>query len=294
MAQNRKVLLALGGGGARGLAHLGVLEVLERERIPLQGIVGISAGALVGASYALAPDAGTLKSRSLSYFRSSAFRTDLFKKVLFHSDSPERNFLSALLRNLRKGYIFSSLLRKPGIFSSEMLLGVIADLVPDATFADLRVPFAALTLDLRSGDDVLIRDGPVRDAVLASCSLPAFFPPIVRDGRLLVDPGTLGPVPVDAARTMAPDSVVVAVDITQRIEAIGRISLGIEALLRAEMIAGVRMKEAQIARADVVIRPELRPRAWSDFDNLDGIVDSGHAAAEAALKEIRQALGRGD
>ncbi len=282
--------VALGGGGARGLSHLGVLQVLERERVPVDGIIGTSVGAIVGATYALHPDAHEITRRALGYLNSESFRGDIFKKVLFRSEGTSQNVLANLVRNIRKGYIFSNLLRKPAIFHSQRLLDLICDLIPDRTFADCSIPFAVPAIDVRSGKEVLLTEGPLRQAVLASCSLPGFFPPVERDGMLLADAGIVGPVAVDATRRHFAPAIVIAVDITPEIEPVGEIHLGVEALLRMESIAGKRLNEIELGRADLVIHPSVGTKSWSDFSGLEDLVSQGIAAAEAKVRNLRKLI----
>jgi NTE family protein len=281
------VAIALGGGGARGLSHLGVLEVLERERIPIRGIAGTSVGAVVAAAYALEPHAGGLTAGALAYLKSSSFQGDLFKRVLFRSEGPVRRSVRGLFSSLRKGYVYSGLLRRPSIFPADRLRRLVEDLIPARTFEEARVPLVIPALDIRSGEMVLLDRGPLREAVLAGCSLPGFFPPLEHGGRLLVDAGVLGPVPVAAAIHRFGPAPVLAVDISPRLDAIESIGLGIEALLRVESIAGKRLNEIDLHRARVVIRPEVGDRSWSDFSGLDALVALGRQAAEGRLPEIR-------
>jgi NTE family protein len=290
MGGRQKLCLALGGGGARGLSHLGVLQVLERERVAFDGILGISAGALVGAAYALHPDGLEITRRALAYLKSDAFRGDIFRKVLFRSDEVQRNVLGALLRNIKKGYIFSNLLRREAIFPTQRLEGVVNDLIPDRTFEDTRIPFAVPAIDVRSGEEVLLTEGSLRKAVLASCSLPGFFPPVEHQGMLLADAGIIGPVPVGAARRKFPGASVIAVDISQRIERIERIDLGIEALLRMESVAGKRLNDLELSLADLVIHPEVGERCWSDFSAIEELVTCGIEAAESQMLKIRRLI----
>ena len=107
----------------------------------------------------------------------------MFKKVIFRSESVEGNMLGALLRNIRKGFIFSNLLRRPSIFPAEKLYSVICDLVPDRNFEDTKIPFVVPAIDVKSGTEVLLTKGSLRKALLASCSLPGFFPPTLHRVR---------------------------------------------------------------------------------------------------------------
>lgn len=287
-----KTCVVLGGGGARGLSHLGVLQVLAREGIPLDCLVGTSAGAVVGAAYAVEPHADSLVENSLEYFRSDASRRGSFKQVLLKSEDAEQNFFNNLISSIRKSYVFTTLIRRPSIFPSETLQEVIADLVPDKDFSDTRIPFAVPALDIRTGEEVLIREGSLRQAVLASCSLPGFFPPVEFDGRLLVDAGVIGPVPVKASQCFNPD-IVIAVDISSHLDDFSDVSRGLDAILRVEAIACGRLNDLELAEANVVIRPQVGDKYWSDFSGLGDLVAEGARATERQLEILRQLKMRG-
>ena len=287
MARKERTCVVLGGGGSRGLSHLGVLQVLEREGIPLHSIVGTSVGAIVGSSYALDPDATGVTRRALAYLKSSAFRSATFKKVLLKSQSMETNFFKNLFSGIQKSYVFSNLLRKPSIFPAECLEEVIADLVPDKDFSDTLIPFAVPALDIRSGREVLITKGSLRKAVLASCSLPGFFPPVELDGMLLADAGVIGPVPVNAAAAEFKPSFIVAVDITSQLDEAPTGMRGLDAILRVEAIAGKRLNDIELSSAHVVIRPQVGKKYWSDFSEFDELISQGIQAAEEKLPEVQ-------
>lgn len=291
MSKNRKIdlILALGGGGARGLAHLGVLQAFDRERIPIDFIVGTSVGSVVGAAYALHPDALEITRRALAYFRGDSFKSNPFKKVLFHSENVEQNFFRSLILSIKKSYVFSSLIRKPSIFGSDRLYSVICDLIPDREFKDTQIPFAVPAIDIRTGNEVLLTEGPIRKALLASCSLPGFFPPVEYNGKLLTDAGVIGPVPVSICRQLEP-KVLVAVDISNRLEPVERIDIGLDAIMRVEAIAGRRINDMELAKADLVIRPSIGHKFWSDFSGYEELVDSGIAAAQPLIPRIRELL----
>jgi NTE family protein len=292
MARKDKVCLVLGGGGARGLSHLGVLQVLEREGVPIDCIVGTSVGAVVGAVYALEPNAKEVTRRALSYFKSDAFRNNTFKRVVLKSEDVEQNFFKNLFSGIRKSYVFSNLLRKRSIFPGERLYELIADLVPDKQFSDVKVPFAVPALDIRSGSEVFITTGPLRRAVYASCSLPGFFPPVEMGEMLLADAGTIGPVPVGAAVDHFQPSATVAVDITSRLDQCAYAARGLDAILRVEAIACKRFNEIELQKADIVISPQVGAKFWSDFSDFDALVEQGIQAADAKVPELQALLQR--
>lgn len=281
-----KINLALGGGGARGLAHLGVLQVLDREGIGIDHVFGTSIGSIVGGSYALHPDGLELTRRALAFLRGDSFRHNPFKKVLFHSDDVEVNFFRSVIRNIKKSYVFSSLIRKPSIFTSSRLYEVICDMIPDVDFTATQIPFSVPAIDIRSGKEIVISDGSMRKALLASCSLPGFFPPVEHEGMLLMDAGVISPVPVSAARKASPYPLI-AVDISSQLEVVDNVDIGLDAIMRVEAIAGKRINDSELELADVVIRPEVGGKDWSDFSDLEELIESGIRAAKDALPTIR-------
>ena len=279
--------LVLGGGGSRGLSHLGVLQVLEREKVPIDSIVGTSAGALVGAVYALEPDAELATERAISYFQSDNFQKHPFKQVLMKSPEVEQNFLSSILSSVKKSYVFSNLLRRPSIFPIERLAEIIDDLGPDMRFEDTKIPFAVPALDIRSGEEIMLTRGPLRPAVLASCSLPGFFPPVEHEGMLLADGGTIVPVPVSSAATHFRATSTIAVDITSDLDLFPPEARGLDVILRVDAIASKRINDLELATADVLIRPAVGCRYWSDFSNFEELVGHGVAAAEEHVETLR-------
>jgi len=283
--------VALGGGGVRGLAHLGVLQVLDREGIKVDQVVGTSVGSIIGAAYSLYPDGLEVTRRGLAYLRGESFRTNPFKKVLFHSDNVEQNFFRSLVHNIKKGYVFSSLIRKPSIFKSERLYNVISEVIPDVEFKDCQIPFAVPAIDIRSGNEVLLREGSLRKALLASCSLPGFFPPVEHEGMLLCDAGVISPVPVSACRSFD-TKVLVAVDISTKLDTLEKVEIGLDAILRVEAIAGGRINDMELELADVLIQPNTGQKEWSDFSDLDRLIESGLDSAKAKVSDIRELLSK--
>ncbi|MFQ5653800.1 MAG: patatin-like phospholipase family protein [Planctomycetota bacterium] len=285
-----KAVLALGGGGSRGLAHLGVLKVLEEERIPIAGIVGTSVGAIVGAAYALRPDANHHIQRTLDYLRSDRFMNDHFRRMMFGANDAEQNLLQVFVSGIRKSLSFTNLIRRPSIFSGEKLRCVVEEFVDDRGFDEVEIPFAVPAIDLRPPMEVLLATGSLRDAVVASCSLPGFFPPVELDGMLLADVGVIGSVPVDAARELVPGALVIAVNLTTELAEIASIDRGWDSILRCESIASQKLNQLELENTDVVLGPQIGEKYWSDFTELERMVRAGDEAAREQLPEIRSRL----
>jgi NTE family protein len=271
--------LALGGGGARGLAHIGLLRVLEREGIPIRSIAGTSMGGLVGALYA----AGL----SLADVETEVRRYSQISEQLKLIDVS----ISGAGLSIRGRRIYNFL----------------ADLIGESlTFADLKLPLAMVAVDILTGRDVILQGGTVIDAVRATISVPGVFMPMDLGPYRLVDGGVLNNVPVDVAHTLG-DGPVVAVDVLPSFaeNAPGRpalesglqLSLG-PAYLRETynvlmiMIAAITDERLLHAPPDLLIRPTLPPDVTLlvGFSRADEIITSGEVAAEAALPGIRALL----
>ena len=171
----KRVGLALGGGGARGMAHVGVIRVLEREGVPIDCIAGTSAGSLAGAAYA-----GGIRGH------------DLVELAL----------------NLRWRDIVRPVWPRQGFFSFARLEAFMAELLDDPDFADLEIPYAAMAADLATGELVVLKEGRVAPAVQASCSVPGIVTPVEIDGRLLADGGVINNLPISTVRSLGADMVI--------------------------------------------------------------------------------------
>ena len=249
----RRIGLALGGGVARGPAHVGVLSVLEREGIPIDSVAGISAGAVVGALYC----AGLGLAQMPGILAGFGWRS-----------------------------IARATLARRGVLSFARLEQWLVDQMGDVTFAELRRPFAVVATDLATGRPVVLREGRVAPAVRASCSVPGVVVPIEINGRTLVDGGVSENMPTAAVRALGADYVI-GVNLfgsgapdTHGLRSIGWASL--EHLLRN---AG-----AGLEAPDCLISPELAGVSYFSFGRRVQAAALGEGAAEVQLPAIREAL----
>jgi len=253
-----KVGLALGGGGARGFAEIGVLRVLEQEKIPVDLVVGTSVGSLIGALYC---DTGRVLDAEFQAVAVS--EEDIF----------DYKALALLSGGLVKGE------RLEQFLNTHLL---------HKTIEAMKVPFAAVAVDLMSGRAVAFERGSVAQAVHASAAIPGVFVPVEFGGRLYVDGGVLDPVPVDFARQKGAE-VIIAVSIppgppAQRPGNPVQVALQSIALMSAEMGA------LKAKAADVVITPDVGGVPFDDFTQKKRLMEAGEAAARQALPAIRVAL----
>jgi NTE family protein len=268
MAERTRCTLVLGGGGLRGLAHVGVLRALEEHHIQPAEVIGCSVGALVGAAWC----AG-LPARELTTIAHQLQRDDLFR--LAHGDMALRR------------------MRSPAIFRREPLADFIRGLLDELTFADLQTPLLVNTVDINSGTQVFwgtrgLTDVLVADAVIASCAMPGFLPPHRIRGRYFVDGAASGNLPVHPAAREDRD-LVIAVDVSSR----GRPDLAVQRQGFAAVWA--RAIELGIQRMDEVAlrrwsRPPLlliRPAVWHvdllSFRHNAALVEAGYRATHAVL-----------
>lgn len=287
-----KICLALGGGAARGLAHLGVLTVLEEAGIPLHMITGTSFGALIGGLYATRPDARYWTERVNAFLHDSRSRMASLEFIR-RMEEPEIHpgFITDMAHLIRKGYFWGMTAARPAFISEEEYEELIYPLVPDIAIEESKIPFGCVATDLRHGKRAYFIRGPLRKAVCASCALPGIFPPVIDDDMLLVDGGWVERSPVRCARTMGAE-IVIAVDVSRDIPLFEGKS-GLDIILRADAVARLHLNEFLMQEADLVVRPAISDIHWADFSNPKEIYRRGETAAKETLPAIRKLLQQG-
>lgn len=282
-----KVGLALGGGGARGLAHIGVLKVLERENIPIDLITGTSIGAIIGGAYALKKDISAIEKIAEKYSKISEFNID------FSFSEKERKdklfFLKKMSDFLKKGYILNLELRRKYIDEGEEIKKIIKDLVGDKAFTDTKIPFAVVAADLVKGEKVILNQGKLFDALLASSSIPGMFPPVILDKKILVDGGIVDVVPIQAAQSLGANFVI-GVNVGQTIKKRVEFDNAVEIFFRSDSITSAELRKLQLSFADVVITPKIGRFHWSDFSKSGQCIREGEIAAQNIILELKKKL----
>ena len=285
-----KICLALGGGAARGLAHLGVLKVFEDAKIPIHMIAGTSLGAMIGGLYASHPDAVYWMDRSEQFIRSFHSRkTRLeFLRKLEQSNNNERGFFGDMAQIIRKGFFWGVTATKSAFIGEKEYQDFIYPLIPDITIDQTKIPFSCVATDIRNGRRVMYLTGSLRTAISASCSLPGIFPPVKDNGMLLVDGGWVERVPVRCARDMGAD-IVIAVDVSNAVESFDDRS-GLDIILRADAVTRIYLNELLVRDADVVIHPDVGKTHWADFGSVKEMYKQGEIAAREKLVSIRSVI----
>jgi NTE family protein len=282
-----KICLALGGGAARGLAHLGVLKVFEEAQVPIHMIAGTSLGAMMGGLYATRPDAAYWMERVehfLHSFVSRKTRLEFIRKLEQPKDYGG-GFFSDMSFLIRKGYFWGVTATQSAFIGEKDYRDLINPLIPDIAIETTRIPFACVAADIRNGKRCMFTKGSLRTAISASCALPGIFPPVSDNGMLLVDGGWVERVPVLCAREMGAD-IVIAVDVSSDV-ALFEEKSGLDIVLRADAVTRIYLNQILVRGADVVIHPAVGDTHWADFSHPKNLFKQGETAAHEKLMSIR-------
>lgn len=257
-----KIGLALGGGGARGLAHIGVIKVLEKHKIPIDYIAGTSAGSLIGGIYAAKGDIKQIEeiAETLTY----------------------KDFIQT----------FSDISLRSGLLRGNKARDFIEKYVGEITFKNLKISFNAVTTDLISGETFALKRGDVATAIRASCSIPGIFPPIKRGKKLLIDGGATEQVPVKTVKKMGADRII-AVNLNSKHflpkikdKKTGKIS-AISTLSSTMNIMIYHVAQRSIKGAHIVINPDVPDIPITKFVNGSEYIKIGEKACENLIDEIK-------
>lgn len=279
-----KVVLALGGGGVRGLAHIGIIRALEKD-IPIDMIAGTSMGALIGAHYALNIDIRLLEDKVMQILDGKEIK-EIEKIISGRSPVDEKKIImQTLITFVKKIYLLNLRAIKRWVFSGKEISWIFDYLGLDVDFNQTKIPFCCLSADLRTGDEVIMDKGNMKEAILASVSLPGVFPPVKRGKRLLVDGGIIGNVPVDAARAMGAD-LVIAVGVEAHVDYNKKLGNGLDIMFQADAIRADKLCQTRLGNADIVIYPEVGDISWAKFSEAANCIKAGEQAAEKAKPEI--------
>jgi NTE family protein len=253
----KKVALVLGGGGARGFAHVGVIRELEAAGIPIDMIVGVSVGSLIGALYADTKDSFKLEWKSFKIQKKEIFDFKVF--------------------NISDGLAKGDAIKK-----------YIDENIETRFLEDLKVPLAIVAVDINTGERVVFQTGRIRDAVRASISVPGVFTPVIHEDKILVDGGVLGNLAPQVARDMGAD-IVIGVNIAKPRKSFVGTPNALTVILESIDIMGgeiVRLKEKEF---DFLIRPDVGDVGITDFTRKKELIESGRKATLKIISEIKRA-----
>jgi NTE family protein len=254
-----RIALVLGGGSAKGFAHVGVIRVLEQEKIPIHMIVGTSVGSLIGGIYAANPDSFQLEW--------TAFKID-------RNDVLDPSIMSS----------------KFGPIQGVRLENFVEQAVKVKKIEDTKIPFYPIATDLNTGETIVLEKGSIAKAVRASSSIPGIFVPVTFDNRLLVDGGVTDNIACDVARNKGAD-IVIAVNISKDIREPNITSL-IDVVGQSASIMMHEISKSRLKYADVVIEPNTKGAGMFDFSQKKPLMDEGIKSAKDAIPKIRELIAK--
>lgn len=260
-----KIGLVLGGGGARGLAHLGVLKVLQNENIKIDYIVGVSMGSLIAAYYALGFDLREIEKEALSFNRARALRE------LFDFSNPSKS-----------------------IIGNHKAIKFISKIIKDKNFSDTKIPLRIIATNLGKGEQVIISSGNLSKAIMASSSVPGIFPPIKYGHDYLIDGGVVNPVPIDVISKMGAD-LIIAVDLVMNKNIKMENPSIIDCLLRSYDIIRAQSINFNYLNTNhkriIMLKPQMRSLKDSfRFHDMHKFIEAGEKVTQDALPEIKKHL----
>ncbi|MFQ6612193.1 MAG: patatin-like phospholipase family protein [Fidelibacterota bacterium] len=279
--------LALGGGGARGAAHIGALQILQRSKIQISEVAGTSAGAVIGAMYAATLDPEWIEKRFQEFLTDNAYR-NLGTDRLIEDRDPHSVF-DQIAKRVKDQVVLAMSLHRRSIIKKDRLREAFDFLIPVKTFEELQIPLTVVATDLQTCAPVLYQQGDLIEAAVQSGTIPGYIEPTEFDEQLIVDGGISMPLPT----AVFSDSVdfILGIDISRKgVPKLERVNI-YEIMMRADLSTYLNLARQLNQKADFIIEPEVRDYRWSRFDKFDELLEAGRRAAEDSIpglkKEIR-------
>jgi len=290
--KHKKVIpftLVLGGGGARGLAHIGILRALEKNDFIPSLIVGTSMGALVGAMYAQLRSAEAVEEKMRNYLQGDFFRKIGLEEFSDTDNESPHSLWERFSAHLRQRYFLSKSVFGTGTFAQETLLQVLKMLLEERDVRDLSLRFAAVASDLVTGEEIVFTSDSVITAVAASCAVLGIVAPIKVGSSLLIDGTVTSTIPVPAARSLSGNPII-AVDVRQLLDSFENCQHGYEIFIRASDITRSKLNDIHLKQADIILRPDVGSLNWNEFSRINQCIRSGEQAVEENISKLKRNL----
>ena len=280
--------LALGGGGARGGAHIGALQVLHNNNIYPTMIAGTSAGATIGAMYAASMDPDWMKNRFKKLI--SGGKVAALGDMQAAGERESSSIWGQLAQFFKDRIEIILAMNKLALMDSKNIKEIIEFLLPVKTFAELQIPMIITATDVQTGRAVLHDSGNLVEALVQSSTVPGIFTPAIKDDMYLVDGGVVMPLPVPAL--LGKVDYILALDISNtELNKLGHYNM-YSIITRSETIRGMHYTRSLADQADFVIHPDVGDTHWSQFDLFDQLIDKGRQATEQKIDLLKADLSR--
>ncbi len=288
MAKHRyNLALVLGGGGARGLAHIGVIRSLQRAGITPDLIVGTSMGAVIGGMYAQIGEIDEVERKILSFIDTFGVKAKWLNFLGESDDKDRHDMFRDIAYYIKKRFAGLKTLTRISLEDKKILYDPLSGFFADELIENCKIPFAAVALDIKNGSMEVLNDGSIIESVYASAAVQGVFPPIDYRNMLLCDGGPIAVVPVEAARILGARHTI-AVDVAPDIKEKAEFASGLEIILRADSISQDRLRRIDQRMADVVIAPQVHDVHWANFTRVKYCIRRGESAAEQSLNMIKE------
>jgi len=281
----RKIGLALGGGGARGLAHIGVLRVLEKEKIPISIISGTSAGSIIGAMFAQNPSIWELEEKIRDFFESKEYKRTGVEHVV--KKNATENLFSQITENLKERIVINIACSRKSLVKNKRFKTALDYLIDEGDILHTKIKFGVAASDLVTGKSYFFKRGDIRQAVLASSSIPGFLPPVEINNHVLLDGVITDPVPIRLAFELGANFII-AVNVSPDLAIQHEFDNIIEIVMRNNQMVGDAYNYILMEKADVVIRPKVGNYHWSEFNHIDKIIHAGEEATYKVLPHLKR------
>lgn len=286
MYKNLKIGLALGGGGARGACHIGVLKILEDNGIIPDVIAGTSAGSMIGAMYASEMNAHIVEQKYMKHIQSENFK-DLGFRYIANSEKDDSIF-SQIVKQIKNQYVLMVSSNRKSIIKNERLSKAANILFETKKFEDLKIPLLVTATDLVTGNPIIYKTGDLVDAVVQSSTIPGFVEPTYQNNRMLVDGGISLPTPVTPL--IGECDFIISINITRGVSNQPEPNNIFEILNRSRDISIGQLNKYLLEKANFIIKPEHNNLHWSAFDKSDEFLKVGEKAASDSIESLLNAL----
>jgi NTE family protein len=278
--------IALGGGGVRGAAHVGVLQEIDSAGIKIDRIAGVSAGAVIGCLYAFSLDGKWVEDHFRDIWSSQSF-SGLTSKTFFDNGST-KSFVGGIKRTLTDYVIALISLQRKSLIKNDQLREILELLVPVSNFDQLKIPLKIISTDIASGKDVISKEGNLIDALIKSCSIPGIMEPVIEGERVIVDGGVSMPIPISPLLESCDLTIAVDIGVYKFDNLTNPNAKSIK--IRSDIITSNRLKLKQVSDADLVIRPDTNGLHWSRFDAGEILLENGKIEGRKQISNLNNLI----
>ena len=278
--------IALGGGGVRGAAHVGVLQEIDSAGIKIDRIAGVSAGAVIGCLYAYSLDGKWVEDHFRNILSSQSL-SGLTSKTFFDHGST-KSFVGGIKRTLTDYAIALISLHRNSLIKNDQLREILELLVPVDNFDQLKIPLKIISTDIASGKDVISEEGNLIDALIKSCSIPGIMEPVIEGERVIVDGGVSMPIPISPLLESCDVTVAVDIGVYKFNNLTNPNAKSIK--IRSDIITSNRLKLKQVSDADLVIRPDTNGLHWSRFDAGEILLENGKIEGRKQMSNLNDLI----